>query len=211
MKRLDEIADQISVFLEAKNAARDHALQHSRTLIRHCSKAIRAIHRRERELALEHLDEARKLVLTLRDELSDFPDLFYAGYTQDACKEFAEASIVFAIIEGQTLPSPDELQIENAAYLGGLGEAAGEMRRKIVDILRHDEMDEAEVYFQAMEDIYAVLVTMDYPDAITKGLRRITDMVRGVTERTRGDITTSIQQRDLKAALLAVEQKLDHS
>jgi translin len=211
MDKLDAIGEQIRQHLEAKNAARDAALAHSRTLIRHCATAIRSIHRNERQAAKEHLASARELILILQRELANYPDLYHAGYTQDALKEFAEANISYALIGGEALPLPEELGVEAAAYLSGLGETAGELRRRVLDLMRHDEMDEAERLLSIMEDIYGLLVTLDFPKAITGNLRRINDMVRGVTERTRGDLTTSFQQRELRSAMRAVEEKLDQS
>jgi len=211
MDGLDGIGDRVRQQLEDKNAARDRALQHSRTLIRHCATAIRAVHRDDRAQAMDELNLAKELRDRLRLDLKDYPDLYRAGYTQDALKEYAEARIVYALVGGDALPTPEALQVEVAAYLGGLGEAAGELRRRVLDILRHRELDEAERLLSAMDDIYGLLVTLDFPDALTGGLRRITDMVRGVTERTRGDLTTSVQQRQLQAALQAVEKKLDRS
>ncbi|OGO10925.1 MAG: haloacid dehalogenase [Chloroflexi bacterium RBG_13_66_10] len=208
MESLEAIGERIRQHLEEKNAARDRALQQSRTLTRHCANAIRAVHRQELPAAQDHLAQARALADTLREGLASYPDLLHAGYTQDALKEFAEASIVFSLIGGQSLPLPEDLGVEFAAYLGGLGEAAGELRRRVLDILRHEALDEAERLLSAMDDIYALLVTVDFPDAITGNLRRTTDMVRGVVERTRGDLTTSVQQHALKAALKAVEGKL---
>ncbi len=208
MESLEAIGERIRQHLEEKNAARDRALQQSRTLTRHCAHAIRAVHRQELPAAQEHLGEARALAAALREGLAPYPDLLHAGYTQDALKEFAEASIVYGLIGGESLPLPEALGVEYAAYLGGLGEAAGELRRRVLDILRQDSLEEAERLLSAMDDIYALLVTVDFPDAITGNLRRITDMVRGVVERTRGDLTTSVQQHALKAALKAVEGKL---
>jgi translin len=208
MDALDTIGERIRQHLEVKNGARDRALQRSRTLIRHCANAIRAAHRNERQAAGEHLAEARQLADALRAELAEYPDLYHAGYTQDALKEFAEANIVYALLGAAALPDPDDLRIEYAAYLCGLGEAAGELRRRVLDLLRLDDLQQAESLLGVMDDIYALLVTIDYPDAITGNLRRTTDMVRGVTERTRGDLTTSLQQQRLRSALQAVEGKL---
>ncbi len=205
MKNLDLIADRIRANFAAKNAARDAALERSRTLIRHCANAIRAAHRDERELAREHIAAAREIVAAIRADLAPFPDLYHAGYTQDALKEFAEANIVYALVGNEPLPEPEELGVEYAAYLNGLGEAAGELRRRCMDIIRHDHSDEAERLLEAMDDIYSLLVTVDYPDAITGGLRRTTDLVRGVTERTRGDVTVSLRQFRLQQALREFE------
>jgi len=211
MDNLDTIGERIHHYLVEKNKARDEALNTSRILIRHCSRAIRAIHRDERDLAKEHLGDARKLADELSSVQESYPDIYFAGYTRDALKEFAEASIVYALIGNEPLPDPDELGVEYGSYLCGLGEAVGELRRRVLDILRHDAITEGERILEAMDDIYSYLVTVDFPDAITGNLRRTTDMVRGVTERTRGDMTTSIQQRELKHALRDVERKLDQN
>jgi translin len=209
MDQLDSIGERIRQHLEDKNTARERALQLSRKLIRSCSKAIRAVHRSEHENAESLVDEAKNLANDLQEALADYPELIHAGYTQSALKEFAEASIVHHLVSGEPLPEPEELGVGYVPYLGGLAEAAGEMRRRILDILRHDDLAEAERLLDAMDDIYGLLVTIDFPDALTNNIRRTTDMVRGVTERTRGDLTTSSQQRDLKRALEAVEKKLD--
>ena len=211
MEKLETIGEQIRKRLESKNAARENALKHSRTLIRYCSTAIRSIHRNEREAAKGQIESAHELVKTLQRELSDYPDLYHAGYTKDALKEYAEACICFALIGGEALPLPDELGVEDVAYLGGLGDTVGELRRRVLDLLRNDEMDEAERLLSFMDDIYGLLVTIDFPKAITGNLRRLNDMVRGVTERTRGDLTTSFQQRELRSAMRDVEEKLGRS
>jgi translin len=208
MDRLEAIGERILSYFERKNSARDAALQRSRTLIRHSATAIRAAHRQERELARQHLEQAKTIIDELRADLNSYPDLFHAGYTQDAFKEYAEASIVFALLVGDPLPDPDELGVEYAAYLGGLGEAVGELRRRTLDILRQAHSAEAERLLEAMDEIYGLLVMVDYPDAITGNLRRTTDLVRGLVERTRGDLTTSLQQDSLRAALDSVEKKL---
>lgn len=209
MDGLNEISDRILRYLDQKNSARDQVLKGSRSLIRFCSTAIRAIHRQERAAALEDLEQAKTLLESLKADLVPYPDLYFAGYTQDAQKEYAEANIVFALIWDEPLPSPEELGVEFAAYLGGLAEAAGELRRRTLDVLRQGDQEQAERLLAAMDDIYAVLVTVDFPDAITGGLRRTTDMVRGVTERTRGDLTTFVQQQKLQQALTSLEGKLD--
>ncbi|MGD2057833.1 MAG: haloacid dehalogenase [Anaerolineales bacterium] len=208
MDNLDKIGDEIRQHLETKNQLRDQALQQSRSLIRYCSKAIRAVHREEFDQAMDLLSEARQLVEALQKDLEPYPDLYHAGYTQSALKEYAEANITLKLIGGQELPGPDALDMDYVPWLNGLAEAAGELRRRILDILRHDSLAEAERLLELMDEIYGLLVTIDFPDALTKNLRRTTDMVRGVTERTRGDITTSFQQRELKRALESVEKKL---
>ena len=148
------------------------------------------------------------IVKTLQTELEKYPDLYYAGYTQDALKEYAEASIVYALITEKELPTPQELGIENPSYLNGLAEAVGEFRRRCLDILRIGYSGEAERLLQQMDDIYAVLITMDYPNAITGGIRRQTDIARSIIERTRGDITLSLRQEQLEKSIVKLEQRL---
>jgi len=207
MQNLDPIVEQIRQTFDARTAARDRALAEARALTRHCANAIRAVHRDDEAGMNEHLGEARALAGSLRNSLAKFPELYYAGYTQDALKEFAEASITCARIRSQPLLSPDELGVEHNTYLNGLAEVVGELRRRCLDIIRHDHSAEAERLLEAMDDIYNLLVTIDYPDAITGGLRRTTDMVRGVTERTRGDLTLSLRQQKLQEALKEFEAR----
>lgn len=209
MNDLNTIADSIRAAFEVKNAARDSAIARSREVIRHCAEAIRAIHRREWANAESKLASARAAAETMRLGIADYPDLYHAGYSQDALKEVVEAFCTYAIIRGEPLPTPESLDVEQATYLNGLAEAATELRRFILDILRREEggTAEAERLLEWMDDVYDQLVTFDFPDAITGGLRRQTDVVRGVLERTRGDLTTTIQQLRLQAALQRAEDK----
>lgn len=208
MDGLDQIAEAVRADFEAQTAARDQALGQARRLTRHCAHAIRAIHRDEADTARQELAEASELAAGLRENLAGFPDLYFAGYTQDALKEYAEANIVWALIREEALPAPQDLKVESATYLKGLAEAAGELRRRCLDILRHGHSDEAERLLDHMDEIYAVLVTMDYPDAVTGGLRRLTDICRSLVERTRGDMTLSVRQERLEASLRKVEERL---
>jgi len=153
--------------------------------------------------------EARCLVDAIRGDLDSYPDLFHAGYTQDALKEYAEANLVYALVNNKSIPSPAELHLEDATYLQGLAEAASELRRRCLDLLLKENSEEAERMLSYMDDIYDVLVTMDYPDAITGGLRRLTDVLRGITERTRGDLSLSLRQEHLEKSLKLLEGKLD--
>ncbi len=209
VKRFDLIAEEIHQAFETRTNARDQALSQARTLTRHCANAIRAIHRDERRQAQEHLAEARKLVEFLYTYLTDYPDLYYTGYTQDALKEFAEASLVYALLADETVPTPTELHLEYATYLQGLAEAAGELRRRCLDMLLRGNSQEAERLLEVMDEIYAILVTMDYPDAITGGLRRLTDLARGIIERTRGDLTISLRQENLEESIRRLEKELE--
>jgi len=208
MENLENIAERIRESFEVRTQARDHALAQTRTLTRYSANAIRAVHRNERQIVKENLDKARQLVEKLHTNLKDYPDLYHAGYTQDALKEYAEANIVYALIKNSDLPDPEELGLEPATYLKGLAEAVGELRRRCLDILRHGHSKEAERLLQHMDDIYAVLVTMDFPDAITGGLRRLTDIARSLTERTRGDMMISVRQEQLETNLKRLEGRL---
>jgi translin len=208
MHQIEEIAEKVRQSFDARTAARDHALAQTRLLTRHCANAIRAIHRDEHALAKEHLIEAQKLVTTLKTNLAEYPDLYYAGYTQDAFKEYAEARLVNALAQDEDLPWPEDLGLEPSTYMLGLAEASGELRRRCLDRLRQGQSPEAERLLSLMDDIFTVLVTMDYPDAVTGGLRRLTDIARAVTERTRGDLTISLRQEQLEKKLHLLEERL---
>ncbi|TRZ48882.1 MAG: haloacid dehalogenase [Dehalococcoidia bacterium] len=198
---LDSIADQLRLNLSALDAAREKTLPLCREVIRHCSQAIRAVHRQEFDQAKELLESAHNLLNEAKQAVTAYTELSHAGFIRDAQKEFAEGSITLALVTGKRLPSPDELGIDSAAYLNGLGEAVGELRRYLLDNMRKGDLSRGEELLSAMDDIYTILVTMDFPDTITGGLRRTTDMVRGVLERTRSDLTLVLRQKDLENRL----------
>lgn len=217
MPDLDTIAETIRADFVARNAARDAAIAGSRELIRHCAEAIRAVHRREWENAQQKLGIVNTAAAALQARVADYPELYHSGYTQDALKEVVEAHATYAMVRGMELPTLELLQVQGNTYLNGLAEAATELRRFILDILRREEaateagapdaIAEAERLLNWMDAIYDRLVTFDFPDAITGDLRRRTDTVRGVLERTRGDLTTTIQQHRLQMALRRAEGK----
>lgn len=198
------IGESIIGRLERVNGARERALAETRRIVRLSANAIRAVHRNEFDQAEALLGEARALQDGLAGALEDYPNIYWSGYVQDAQKEYAEARIVHGLIGGGGAPSPDALRVGDAVYLNGLGEAAGELRRYALDRLRAGETARAEWALGVMDDIYGLLVTVDFPDAVTGGLRRTTDMVRGVLERTRGDVTIALRQQQLEQALRGV-------
>lgn len=201
MQKLEQIAEYIRRDFDEQTTARDKALARARALTRECALAIRAVHRQETDTMQAHLDEAARLVAELRTGLEPYPDLYHSGYTQDALKEYAEASITCALILHQPLPTPQGLGLLPHTYLNGLAEAIGELRRRILDILRQGYSEEVETLLGHMDDIFSVLVTMDYPDAITYGLRRQTDVARSIIERTRGDVTFSLRGEHLERSI----------
>lgn len=201
MYKLETIADRIRQNFDVRTSKRDEALKLARQLTRACSLAIRAVHRDDMEAMEASLAEAHTLADILRNDLKDHPELFYTGYTQDSLKEFVEANVTCALIQNKALQTPEELRVEDATYLNGLAEVVGELRRRTLDILRSGYSEEAERLLGHMDEIYAVLVTMDYPDAITNGLRRQTDLARGIIEKTRGDVTYSLRGHSLTEAI----------
>jgi translin len=209
MHKLETIAERIRQNFDVRTSKRDEALKHARQLTRACSLAIRGVHRDDQEAMEVNLGEAQTLADVLRNELKDHPELFFAGYTQDSLKEFVEANVTCALIQNQPLQTPEELGVEDATYLNGLAEVVGELRRRILDILRSGYSEEAERLLGYMDEIYSVLVTIDYPDAITNGLRRQTDLARGIIEKTRGDVTFSLRGEQLTQAIRGLSSQLN--
>jgi translin len=198
---LDQMAEHVRKSLKEIDEAREKVLPLCRDVIRNCSQAIRAVHRQDFDRAEELLQKARGLLKGAAQAAASYDELNNTGFLRDAQKELAEANITFAVVTGKQLPGPDEMGIGAAAYLNGLGEAAGELRRYLLDGVRQGDLSRSEELLTAMDDIYNVLVTIDFPDAITGGLRRTTDMVRGVLERTRSDLTLVIRQKDLETKI----------
>jgi len=207
-KNLESIAEKIRLSFSARDAAREKALRLCREIIRHSANAIRIVHRREYAEAKQLLQSASALIQELNQAITNNQkDLLYAGFIHDAQKEFAEASVTLSIINSELLPSPEKLQISYPAYLNGIGEATGELRRYLLDSLRQNDFSRCEELLSTMDDIYAILVTMDFPDAVTYGLRRTTDNVRGILEKTRGDLTLALRQKELEEKLKSTTKK----
>lgn len=177
------------------------ALPACRRTIQACGRSIRAVHRLEPELARRLADEAVAELRRAQEALGPYPALVGTGPLSDAEKEYAEARLTAALVYDEPLPSYAELAVSASAWLGGLAEAASELRRHLLDRLREGELEQATRLLDAMDEVYGLLVTVDYPDAVTGGLRRITDGLRAVLERTRGDVTTTLLQARLQAAL----------
>lgn len=198
---LDELSADFRRRFDEKTSARERALPASRRAIRNSANAIRAIHRGELDDAHRLMDEARQAIDEGLEAVREHPDIRFAGYLQDAMKEYAEARITEAVVTGVELPSPEQLGVEDAPFLNGMAEAIGESRRHILDLLRRGQVERGEAVLTAMDDMYYVLVSMDYPDAITMNLRRSTDVARSILEKTRGDLSVARVQRDLRDAL----------
>jgi len=208
---LKAICDKIRKEFDSKDAAREKGLTRSREVIRNSADAIRSIHRGEYEQAVALMKASVKLLAEVREALKDHPDVYYAGFVQDAQKEHTEAHATLALVRGEPLPDPDELGVGYAPYLNSLGEAVGELRRHALDRIRHNEFGWGEGILAAMDEIYYAMVSFDYPPAIDRGLKRTADVTRSLIERTRGDITNAVRQQTLESALAELEERLKES
>jgi translin len=198
---LDALETAVRAELDGKYDARELALKNCRKIIRLSANAIRALHRNDPPTAEGLLAEARTLIAEAEEPLQEHLDIYYAGFFYDAVKEYAEAELTAALLAGEPLPLPDQLGLHAVPYLKGLGEAVGEQRRRLLDQLRTGQLQEAEQTFVAMETIHDLLTSLDYPDGMTAGLRRTTDVARALIERSRADLTTTIVQERLRARL----------
>jgi translin len=206
---IEALAEAASEALAAKNSAREAGLTRCRDAIRNSANAIRAVHRGDFDLATSLVDKAGALLSEAKQALSAHPDIRYAGFVHDAEKEYAEARLTLAFVAGhERLPQAKQLDVELPAYLNGIAEAVGELRRYLLDTLRSGDVEHCEDCLAVMEEVYGILVTFDYPDAMTGGLRRTTDNVRGILERTRGDLTLAVRQRDLERSLAEFGRRL---
>ena len=206
---LEAIVGEIRGEMTRISTVRDQTLQLSRALTRSCALSIRAIHRHEWEEAASMLYQARADAEVMVAPLREMPTVYNAGYTQDALKELVEAHAVHAVVRGLPLPVPQEMFVTGATWLRGMSEAATEMRRFVLDQIRRGNVEGSLPLLDFMEEVYSQLVTVDFPDAVTDGLRRYTDTLRGVLERTRGDVTLALRQDQMRQALAGIEARLD--
>jgi len=209
LEELSAICQKIRDNFDTKDAARERGLSISREVIRNSANAIRAVHRQEYEEAQALMEATAELLDQAETALRDHPDVRHAGFIHDAQKEYAESRQTYALIRGEPLPDPDDLRVGYAAYLNGLGEAVGELRRHALDRIRHNDMNWGEGILRAMDEVYYALSSFDYPTAISGGLKRTADVTRSLIERTRGDITNAVRQQRLEAALADLEGKLE--
>ena len=205
---LDAIRGSLTGRLDAKYKARERGLPLCRNVVRLSANAIRAVHRRDREQADDLLAQGAAALREADEAMSAHPDIRHAGFFHDAAKEYAEARMTYALVFGLEFPTAEDIGVEPAAYLNGMGEAIGELRRHLLDLMRDGRLQRSEELLSAMDDMYYLLIAMDYPDAMTGGLRRTTDVARSIIERTRGDLSTTLIQQGLKTALDEATRRL---
>jgi len=205
----EEIAVAMREKAQGMHSGREAGLQRCRTLIQTSAKCIRHVHRNQFKEADALLADAKRIAKEAQDALRPYPELYHAGFLHDAEKEMVEAAAVLAIVRCEKYPTPDELHVGTMAYLNGMGEAASETRRFALDEMRKGKLQEAERILALMEGIYDELITFDYPDGMTGGLRRTCDALRPVIERTRSDLTASVTQHALVNELRQTRESLE--
>jgi len=198
---LEPVREAVTAVFDAKHRAREEALAGCRRVIRSSANAIRSLHRGQRAEAEALMEDAAATLARAGAVLADHQDILNAGFVHDAAKEYAEARLTLALSTGEPLPLPADLGVEPAAYLNGLGEAVGELRRRMLDLLRAEDLAAAERTLEAMDAVVEMLATIDYPDGMTGGLRRTTDVARALVERSRSDLTTTVVQERLRRDL----------
>ncbi|MBW6518259.1 MAG: translin family protein [ANME-2 cluster archaeon] len=206
---LSKISARLFEHFEVKDIAREHALKLSRTVVRLSSSAIKSIHRKQFDQAKDIIVEAGTINTEIKSILADHPELYFAGFVEQAQQEFAEATILYCIINENRIPDTSEIDVEDPAYLMGLGDVVGELRRVILDLIRLDKPTEGEKYLDIMDDIYTTILFFDFPDALLRGLRHKGDVARSLVERTRGELTNAIGHEKLKERMSELEKKLE--
>jgi translin len=208
LDRIDEFADEAREHLESIHGDREKAYTTSREVVQAASATIKAVHREEYDAAREQVQRTRELHDRMLAAVDASPVIGYSGFVGDAAREYAEAALVLALIADNELPGPEEIGVDHADWLNGLGDTVGELRRHVLDLIRQDDVEDAEKYLRMMDEIHQTLMSFDYPQAVTKGLRTRTDQARGAVERTRGDLTNALRQSRLEKRMRQLEEAL---
>ncbi len=208
LERIDEYAEEARRQLEQVHLDREEAYTTSREIVQSASATIKAVHRGEFEAARARVAHTRALYDRMMAAVAASPAIGYAGFVGDAAREYAEAAQVLALIADRELPAPSELGVDCADWLNGLGDTVGELRRHVLDLIRHDAVEVAEVYLEIMDEILQTIMSFDYPEPVTKGLRKRSDQARAAVERTRGDLTTALRQSRLERRMRELEDAL---
>lgn len=198
---MTDLPEEVRSILDARFAARERAITESRKVIRAAANGIRALHRSEWDEAETLLSESGSRLASIADALQENPELLSHGVVHDAEKEYAESRITQAVFTGSPFPTFRDLGVDPVPYLHGMGEAVGEMRRRMLDLLRDEDVTGAERLLEQMDDIVDQLAEVDYPDGMTNGLRRTTDVSRALVERSRADLTATVVQERLRQDL----------
>jgi len=206
---LENIINKIREVLDEKDQVRENALKITREAVRLSAEAIRAIHRGELENAKNLIKDVKEKLEDLATELKEHPDIYFSGYVYSAYQEYVEAAVLLSILEGSKIPSPEDLNVPYVPYLLGLGDVVGELRRQILDAIRKDQLDQGEFFLEIIEEIYEVLSTLGYPNAIVPGLRHKCDVARNILEKTRGDLTNAIHRNRLLKGIQSLMEKLN--
>ncbi|WMW21484.1 haloacid dehalogenase [Methanolobus mangrovi] len=210
---INNISSRIKDKFEEKDKARESTLAISRDVVRNCRTAMYSIHKKDFKKASSLIEKAAEMLGKMNSLLQTHPDIYYAGFLEHAQQEFVECTIVYGILnkenEDGTIPGPEELNVSDVAYLNGLGDVSGELRRHILDLIRKGQPEEGESHLRLMEDIHNCLMMFDYPDAMTHGLRHKTDTTRSIIEKTRGDLTNAIRQQKLEKAMKEFESRIN--
>lgn len=208
-----DISGNIKNNFEKKDKGREAALSISRDVVRNCRTAMYRIHNKDKKGALVLIEEAGGMLQRIDDLLKDYPEVYFSGFLEHAQQEYVECIVVYHILnedeEETKLAGPEELNVSDVAYLNGLGDVSGELRRHILDLIRKDSPEEGERYLQLMEEIHNCLMMFDYPDAMTHGLRHKTDVTRSIIEKTRGDLTNAMRQQQLEKAMKEFEERIN--
>jgi translin len=208
MPSLNDLSEGMIASFDAKDRARERTIRITREVVRLCSSAIRSVHRGNLEDAERLMDKARSSLEDIYNILKDHQDIRFAGFVDVALQEYAEARMVHSITTRHEILTPAEIGVDNVNYLAGLGDATGELRRHVLDLIRRGRPEEGEYFLDVMEEIYHLLMLFDYPEAITRGLRRKSDLARSMLERTRGDLTNAMEMAKVDASLRCHEDKL---
>lgn len=205
---IDEFADEARERLEQIHQHREQAYTTSREIVQAASATIKAVHREDYEQAREHVQRTRELHERMMEAVDASPEIGYGGFVGDAAREYAEAALVLGLIGEGSLPGPGEIGVDHADWLNGLGDTVGELRRHVLDLIRHDEVEDAERFLAMMDEIHQTIMSFDYPNAVTKSLRQRSDQARRAVERTRGDLTNALRQSRLERRMRRLEQAL---
>ncbi len=207
--KIDQFADEARERLASIHVDREKAYTTSREVVQSSSTTIKAVHRGEFEAAREQVQKTRELRDQMMAAVEASPEIGYSGFVGDASREYAEAALVLALIAEGELPGAKEIGVDYADWLNGLGDTVGELRRHVLDLIRADRVDEAEKFLHMMDEIFQMLMSFDYPQAVTKGLRTRSDQARGAVERTRGDLTNALRQSRLEARMRQLQEALE--
>mgnify|MGYP000459832091 FL=1 len=206
---LNEFLREIEEKVRELDEARNEAESLSRKIIRETKKSIISTHQESFESSEASLREINRLLKSLREVVQKHPELISNNLVNTAFQETAEAYIYYNLVRWGKFIDPKSMDVSPSQYVLGLADCVGELRRRVLDLIRAGRLKEAEESLKTMEEILYELNLNSDLQVLVPGLRRKCDVARAIIESTRGDLALEVRRKSLEDGIKRLAELLE--